>query len=140
MLVVIKKDLLGTRNSWSLGVTVQSENSFHLTDFVGDSSGRFVEVGEYSVERSSQVSHNLLVSVDLVLEPRTKVLVYVPPEVNELNDDGVIPPRVFASGLILLTLLILRVDLRDTHLLPLLKIVDAYLSSLDTLAFRSDLR
>lgn len=118
-----------------LGVRVQSENSFDLSDFVGHRGGRFVEVGEDSVESDCQFSHHLLVSFDLVLEPPTKVLVGVPPKLDEVNDDAIVPPSVFARGLIVKTLLILC----ETDLLPLLESGDAHLSSLDTLALRYEL-
>jgi hypothetical protein len=115
-----------------LGVRVQSENSFDLSDFVGDGDGGFIEVGEDSVEGRTQFSHDLLVSFDLVVEPPTKVPVGVPPNLDQINNDAVVPPSVFARGFIVKTLLVLG----ETLLLPLLDRGNADVSALDALALR----
>jgi hypothetical protein len=59
----------------------------------------------------------------------------VPPKLDEVNDDTIVPPSAFTRDLIVNPLVILCV----TDLLPLLEIINAHLSSLDTLALRYDL-
>jgi hypothetical protein len=118
-----------------LGVRVQSENNFDLSDFVGDGGGGFIEVGEDSVEGRTQFSHDLLVSFDLVVEPPTKVPVGVPPKLDQINNDAVVPPSVFARGFIVKTLLVLG----ETLLLPLLDRGNADVPALDALALRYEL-
>ena len=113
-----------------LGVRVQSENSFDLSDFVGDGGGGFIQVGEESVESRTQFSHDLLVSFDLVVEPPTKVPVGVPAKIDQFNDHTIVPPSVFARGFIVETLLVLG----EALLLPLLDRGNADLSALDALA------
>ena len=77
----------------------------------------------------------IILSFDLVVEPPTEVPARVPAKLDQLNDDTIVPPNVFARGFIVKTLLVLG----ETLLLPLLDRGNAGLPSLDALALRCEL-